>query len=155
MKMNFRDQLSGFFWLAISILVCIEAVGSDLGTFRSPGSGFVPFWAGVFFGILSIVLLVTGIVKKQREEQVKNLWKGRNWSKVIIVMSSLVVYAFLVENLGYLIATFGLMMLMFGIISKTRWWVRGVTAVLTAFTTYIIFYVWLEVQLPKGIFGPF
>lgn len=153
--MNFRDQVSGLFWLAISIFVCVEAAGTDIGTFRSPGSGFLPFWAGLFFGILSIVLVVTGIVKKQREGPVKNLWKGRNWGKVVIVTSSLVIYAFLLESLGYLIATFGLMTIMFGVMRKTRWWVRAVTALLTVLTAYIIFYVWLEVQLPRGMFGRF
>lgn len=151
--MNFRDQLSGLFWLAISIFVCAEAIRIDIGTFHSPGPGFLLFWSGVTFGTFSIILVVTSILKKSGEGKVKNLWKGMNWSKVILVLAFLFIYAILLQRLGYLIATFGLMTLTFGIVGKARLWIQVMTAAITVLATYIIFYVWLEVQLPKGIFG--
>lgn len=45
--MNLRDQLSGLFWLEISIFVCIEGLRIGIGTFQSPAPGFLPFWLGV------------------------------------------------------------------------------------------------------------
>jgi putative tricarboxylic transport membrane protein len=151
--MNFRDRWSGLFWLAISIFVCIEGHQIDIGTFHSPGPGFLPFWSGVVFGAFSIILVVTSFLRRPGEGEVQHLWKGKNWNKVIFVLISLFIYAALLQRLGYLLATFGLMTLLLGIMGKSRWWIRIVTAAFTAFVTYIIFYVWLDVQLPKGIFG--
>ncbi len=151
--MNVRDRWSGLFWLGISVFVCVKAFGMDIGTFHLPGPGFLPFWSGVIFGLFSILLVVTSLLKKSGEGKVKHLWKGRNWSKVIIVLTSLFIYAVLLQRLGYLLATFGLMTLMFGMMGKGKLWIRVVSAAFTAFATYIVFYRWLGVQLPKGIFG--
>jgi putative tricarboxylic transport membrane protein len=151
--MNFRDRWTGLFWLGISIFVCVKAFGMDIGTFHSPGPGFLPFWSGVILGLFSILLVATSLMKPLGKGEGKHLWKGKDWSKVIIVLTSLFIYAVLLQRLGYLLATFGLMTLMFGIRGKGKLWIRVVTAAFTAFATYIIFYRWLGVQLPKGIVG--
>jgi len=151
--MNVRDRWSGLFFLAFSIFVCVEGIGMDVGTFHVPGPGFLPFWSGVVFGIFSIILVGRSILSKPGEGKMKNLWKGTNWGRVIMVLASLFIYAIFLQGLGYLLATFGLMALMFGMMGKTRWWVRVITAAITVVATYMIFYAWLDVQLPKGIFG--
>ncbi|RPJ07664.1 MAG: tripartite tricarboxylate transporter TctB family protein, partial [Deltaproteobacteria bacterium] len=84
MMMNLRDRWSGLFWLAISIFVCIEAYQIDIGTFHSPGPGFLPFWAAVIFGVFSVVVIATSFLRRPEEGKVKHLWKGKNWDKVII-----------------------------------------------------------------------
>jgi len=148
-----RDQLSGLFWLAISIFVCVEAINSSIGTFQMPGPGFFPFWLGVALGIFSITLIVASILRKKDEEKIRSLWKGRRWVKLIFVFATLVVYAVFLPSLGYLVATFGLMILLLGAIERSRLWVKVMVAFATASVTYIVFDLWLEVQLPKGIFG--
>jgi putative tricarboxylic transport membrane protein len=151
--MNFRDQGTGLFWLGISIFVCVKALGMDIGTFHSPGPGFLPFWSGVMLGFFSILLVATSLMKPSGKGEEKPLWKGKDWSKVVIVLISLFVYALFLHRLGYLITSFGLMVLMFGVMRKTRWWIRVLTAAVTVLASYILFYVWLEIQLPKGIVG--
>lgn len=150
--MNIRDLLSALFWLAISIFICVEAIQTSLGTFKYPGPGFLPFWSGVVLGTLAIVLTVKSILEKKRGKRIKDLWKGMEWNKVILVLLSLFIYAVFLTRLGYLITTFGFMVLLFGL-RKSKQWIRWLSALITALATYIIFYVWLEVQLPKGIFG--
>jgi putative tricarboxylic transport membrane protein len=147
------DQLSGFFWLAISIFVCIEASRVGIGDVHSQGPGFLPFLSGVMLGTFSIILVVTSTLRKPGKREVKNLWKGISWGKVALVLILLLIYALLLPILGYLIATFGLMTLLFGIVGKTKLWIKAVAGIITVLATYIIFYVWLEVQLPKGILG--
>ena len=148
-----RDQLGGLFWLGISIFVCVEAVSSSVGTFQMPGPGFFPFWLGVALGIFSIILIVATILEKKEKEKIRNLWKGRKWVKLVFVFATLVVYAVFLPSLGYLVATFGLMILLLGAIERSRLWVKVMVAFATASVTYIVFDLWLEVQLPKGIFG--
>ena len=150
---NLYDQLGALFWLAVSIGVCAEAIQNDIGTLSAPGSRFFPFWSGVIIGILSIILFVTPILKKRRKGADSNLWEDSNWGKVIGVIASLLIYAIFLDTLGYLVVTFGFMFYMFGIVRKTKLWVRAVSAGLTVLATYLIFYIWLGVQLPRGIFG--
>lgn len=150
--MNLRDQLSGLFWLGISIFVCLVSTQVDIGTFQTPGPGFLPFWSGVILGTLSIILVITNILKKKGEGKITNLWKGRGWHKVILVSAFLLIYTILLPRLGYLIATFGLLTLFFGIMGRPRLWIQAVGALITVLVSYFVFYFWLEVQLPQGIF---
>ena len=151
--MNFRDRMSGLFWLLISILICVQSIRINIGTLNNPGPGFLPFWAGVVLGIFSIVLLVTSILKRNGEKSISSLWKGMEWNKVILVLSSLFIYAILLHKLGYLITTFGLLVFLFVVMRRQNIWIWVVSALTAALLSYFIFYVWLGVQLPKGILG--
>lgn len=91
------------------------------------------------------------MIKKRVGGEIISLWKGMKWSKVVLVTAFLSIYAILLPILGYIIATFGLMTLLFGVVGKSRRWIQGVSALITVLGTYVIFYVWLQVQLPKGI----
>ena len=151
--MNLRNQWSGLFWLVFSIFVCVEAIRMGTGSFRSPGPGFLPFWSGIVVGTLAILLLVIGTLKREEGGKIKNLWRGMNWRTVILVSVSLVIYCVLLPRLGFLITTLGLMTLLFSVIKRSRPWIQVVTALVTVLVTYVTFYVWLGVQLPKGLFG--
>jgi apolipoprotein N-acyltransferase len=75
------------------------------------------------------------------------------WHKVILVIISLLLYVILLPGLGYLIATFGLLVLLFSVMRRQRPWTQVGSALIIVLATYGIFYLWLDVQLPKGIFG--
>ena len=148
-----RDQLSGFFWFVLSVLICIESTKNGIGTFRSPGAGFLPFWSGVALGAFAILLVASNILKERGVRRNKNAWGGKRWRNVILIIVFLFAYALILPKLGYLITTFGLMACLYSMSGKPRLWVQGVSALITVLVTYIIFYIWLEVQLPKGVFG--
>ena len=131
----------------------MQSIWIDIGTFKSPGPGFLPFWSGVALGTLSIFLIIASISKKKEGGEIINIWKGIDWSNVILVLISLSIYAILLDRAGYLITTFGVMALLFGLKRGPRLWIHGVSALITTMVTYFIFYVWLDVKLPKGIFG--
>lgn len=150
---NLHDQLSGLFWLAISIFVCMQSIWNDIGTFHSPGPGFLPFWSGVALGTFSIILIVKSILEKKGQRKMTNLWKGIEWSNVILVLFSLLIYATFLNRIGYLIMTFGVMAFLFGLKRGSRLWIQVVSGLIISVVTYVIFYVWLGVQLPKGIFS--
>ena len=103
--------------------------------------------------MFSIVLLIASLLKENAEGKVSSLWRGLEWYKVLLVLASLFVYALLLPKLGYLIATSALLILLFGIMKRQRLWIQVVSALIVASLSYLIFYVWLDVQLPRGIFG--
>jgi putative tricarboxylic transport membrane protein len=148
-----RDQTSGLFWLAISIIACVKSFQANLGTFHLPGPGFFPFWSGGILGALSIILVVTSTLKKNESQGILNLWRRVEWGRVIKVLISLFIYAIFLPSLGYLVATSGLMIVLLGIVRRTNLWIRVASAVIISLVTYVVFYKWLAVHLPRGIFG--
>jgi putative tricarboxylic transport membrane protein len=147
-----RDPFTGLFWLVISLLICLEAIHEGTGDYHNPGPGFLPFWSGAALGTLAIILIVKSLLKTTAEEG-GSLWRGLKWNKVVLCAVCLIVYAILLPKLGYLISTFGLMIILFGIIIRPKLWVQLVSAFVTVLITYFIFYLWLEVQLPRGLLG--
>jgi len=151
--MDRRDLLGGLFWLAISIFVGLVSLRDDFGTFHSPGPGFFPFLSAMVLGVFAIILMITSRLKKRWERKLADLWKGLEWKKVAGVLFSLFLYPLVLPFLGYLLATFGLMFFLLGVVGRTRVWVRGVNALMVASASYVIFYMLLNVRLPKGMLG--
>jgi putative tricarboxylic transport membrane protein len=152
--MNVRDQFSGLFWLGISLVVIGggASLRGNIGSFHYPGPGFFPFWSGLGLGLCSIFLFVKSRFGGQVGKEMGDLI-GARWRSVLWVIASLVAYALVVQELGYLLTTFGLMMLLLGLMGKIRIWVRIGGAAVTALLTYVIFNIWLQSQLPEGILG--
>lgn len=151
--MNRFDKFSGLFWLVISIIVCVESIRAHIGTLKDPGPGFLPLCAGVVLGVFAIILLTTSILRKRVEVKITNPFKGVNWGKTILLLIPLFAYTIFLSWLGYLIATFGLMLFLFIVIEKSKLWIKTMIALITVSATYIVFYRWLGIQLPRGIFG--
>ena len=151
--MNRRDLLAGLFWLGISIFVCFESIWTGLGTFRSPGPGLLPLLSGLLLGALAIIFLLTSSLKKKAKTNIIDLWKGLEWNKVIWVLFSLFLYRLVLPIIGYLIATFGLMLFLLCITERKRMWVQALSAFVIVLVSYVIFYVLLDIRFPRGILG--
>jgi putative tricarboxylic transport membrane protein len=131
----------------------VQGVKSDIGSLHSPGPGFVPFWSAVVLGVLSIILGVSANMKKKGKEKLIDLWKGLEWSKVLLVLFALFVYPVLLPQLGYLIATFALIIFLLCIGARSKLWVDIASALAITVVSYVIFYSLLDVKLPKGMLG--
>lgn len=151
--MKQRDLWGSLFWLALSIFVCIEAVKMDVGSFRTPGPGFLPFWSGMFVGCLAIVLVARSALRQKEGMGIAHLWQGVKWRKVVFVSVSLFMYGIVLSRLGFLIATFFLMTLLFSVERRSRVWIPALSAGVAVVASYIAFSYWLGVPLPKGAFG--
>ena len=150
--LNLRGQLTGLFWLALSIFICVMSMRLGIGTLKNPGPGFLLFWAGIILGILGIIIALLAHSKKKERVKTADLWKGLKWDKAILVLISLFIYILLLPTVGYLVMTFALLFFLFRILERSALWVRVLFALITTVTTYIIFHVWLDVHLPRGIF---
>jgi hypothetical protein len=75
------------------------------------------------------------------------------WRRVIAISASLFIYALLLSELGFLIATFGLLTLLFSMIGRPKLWIQVVKALITVLVTYVVFSLWLDIPLPNGILG--
>jgi putative tricarboxylic transport membrane protein len=139
-----------FFWIALAILVCYGATRLGLGTVTEPGSGFIFFWLGLVLVMLSLAAFAEslrgseGIVQETRE---------MNWVKIALVLLSLLLYAFFLERLGFVLTTFLLLSFLLGWIEQANWIRSLVVSTAAALGSFAIFELWLKIRLPKGIFG--
>lgn len=150
--MDRHDFISGLFWLGISIFAGIMATDLSAGTFSSPGPGFLIFWSSLGLGVLSVILIFESIIGKRESKLLIDLWKGLKWRNAVLAILIVLLYGFLLPRLGFILATFLLMILLFAL-GKPRYWVVIVSALITVLLSYILFYYLLQIQFPRGIFG--
>jgi putative tricarboxylic transport membrane protein len=104
-----------------------------------PGPGLLPTAMGV-----SVLVLAALNFLRPEVEQIALPHVGR----IALILVSLIGYALLLEELGYVIATallLGFLLLAFA--ERRRWW-QPVAAVVVSFATYYVFRILLQVPLP-------
>lgn len=88
-----------------------------------------------------------------KKEALKDLWVQQNWRTVMIVMGALVLYTIFFKRLGFLLDTLWLIAFLLRAVEPAGWKKILSGSIIAALGSYAIFQLWLEAQLPKGIFG--
>lgn len=153
--MKRRDLVSSIFWLAIGAFISYQGYDLELGTLNEPGSGFMFFWVGLIMIGLSLGIFVQALRKKGTVGELKSLWAGFQWIKVVSVLSALVLYTWAFLWLGFIVCTVLLLIFLFKVVEPQRWSVAIFGALLSALTGYVVFNFWLGTQLPRGILNLF
>lgn len=148
------DYFNGILFLVISVLICFGSHRFHYGNVHNPGPGFLPFWLGVTLGFLSILLLIQTYLRSNETPSLGKLLKEKvRWDKVAIVLISLILYAVLVEILGFFLLTFLFIVSLMRFIDPLSWKKVIGWALLGSTGSYLIFEVFMKLRLPKGFLG--
>ena len=79
--------------------------------------------------------------------------KEMTWVKIALVLLFLLLYAFLLERLGFVLTSFLLLSFLLGWIEQAGWTRSLGVAAVAALGSFAVFELWLKIRLPKGIFG--
>jgi putative tricarboxylic transport membrane protein len=145
------DQVGFVFWFIIGIAVVYLSYRLGLGQLTHPGSGFLPFWCGVILCGLSLFCFINGKRSGSIDIPIKQPWEGKLWSKSVYIVIALLFFFFTFETFGFIISTIITLFLLHRIVSQRNWLIALSEAIVTSFVSYIIFALWLEVQLPRGL----
>jgi putative tricarboxylic transport membrane protein len=143
------DLTIRFFWLALGLFVVIYSYTLGLGKLIDPGPGLLPFLLGLIFLILSSVRLITVMQPREAEEKREEKKKVEYW-RIILIVVALLIWAFVLESLGFLIATFILMTLLYRAAGFNKWYAATFWGLVTVLVTYFVF-TYLGVRFPPGI----
>lgn len=123
----------------------------------NPGPGFFPAVIGAIFLAGSAVLCVSSFFHSRKEPG--NTSAGAHSQpdagsrKLWLLLALLAVYLLTVEPIGYLINSFLLMFFSARLMGARGLGRTLLLAVGMTLGTYLLFGVWLQVPLPKGIWG--
>lgn len=153
--MKYRDLISSFFWIAVGGIFCTGSLNYGFSRMRTIGGGFFPFVAGIALISLSMVVLITALAAKKENGPVKEnfLPERDSLKKLLLALVALFTYVLVLKYLGFVLTTFLFMVFLLRFIEPQRWIVVFTAAILTSAIAYLIFNLWLKVQLPRGILG--
>ncbi len=148
------DLASGAFWLLFSIVAVLESYRLHLGSWQKPGSGFLPFVAACFLGVLSLILFLQSLAAWKKTTQKEGWLPSKGWTKAAFVLLLLLGYALGLERLGFLMTTFLFLFLLLKSIEPQTWGKTILFSLLVSFLSYVLFQTWLKAQLPAGLLPP-
>ncbi len=137
--------------MAIGAGISYGGYDLELGSLRDPGSGFMFFWVGLIMMGLSLSIFIQAMRDQGAAGEMKRIWSGVRWGKIVFVIVALFLYAYAFQTLGFILCTALLLTFLFKAVEPQRWSVAVLGAVVSTLTAYLVFQLWLGTQLPKGL----
>ena len=141
---------AALFWLGVGVFVVWAGHDLGTGTVEAPGSGFLPFWAGLLMCAFALAVLWSAVT--DGGPSVASLWADVRWGNVVFMIASLAVYAALLDVLGFLLATVPLLLVLLRGVDPVRWRTAIPIAVLSTLGVWWVLKRALLIQLPAGLF---
>ena len=149
-----RDLGAAAVLLAFALFAITQARGLRFGTVVAPGPGFFPLCLAAALGLVSIALLVSGwrasTAAAASASEGPAAPAGSHFA-MIGTLAALFVYALVLERVGFLLATFGLLLFFSKALQRRTWLVALGGAAATAVVSHVVFKIWLGVNLPSGV----
>jgi hypothetical protein len=120
----------------------------EVGTINRPGSGFFTLICGSGIFILSLLWVLFGFKGKPDESP---LWDTRQWISPLLAVGLALLYAFLMEPLGYIFSTAIFIVLWQFIIAKGKRFTIILFTITGTAAMYTVFEILLSVPLPNGL----
>jgi len=150
--MKKKDFRGGLVWLVFGAVLCVESYRLNIGTLHNPGPGFYPFVVGLTLLLFSFILLFSSIFL-EKEGFTEKTEEKSNKKNILLIVFLLLLYAIVYEYLGFIVSTLLFIICILKIIERKRWLVAISFAIFTAAFSYVLFNLWLNANLPKGILG--
>ena len=142
------DRLSGMAFLLLAVFVMIETRVLPLGTHSRPGPGYLPLLLSSFLAILGVILIVRG--------RLASSWRSVKWPEglhALAILAGCVFATLAMETLGYRLVMLILMVFLFGVLERLKWWMVCGLSLGLSFGSFWLFDTMLKVILPRGNLG--
>lgn len=150
LRVNNAELWGGTIWFALSVFVLWQGRRLGLGEVSQPGLGFALFWIGLLMCGLSLWIAVHAVFVEG--SSVRSLWAGTRWYKTLIVIATLVVYGYAFSELGFLVSTIPMMLILLRAVDPVRWSLALPLGIGTPVALWWILKQLLQIQLPSGLF---
>ena len=111
------DRVVSIALILVSVLFCLSSMELGIGKLNSPGPGFLPLAAGGLLILLSLAVMFEGRHRKHADTSPR-AFKGKRSAVALSVLISLFVYSLVLDVLGFLLATFVMLIFLFSIWKK-------------------------------------
>lgn len=149
--MKRKDLGPALLWIALGLFVSVKSLSLDLGRPETPGPGMFPFLVGITLIFCTLPIFLSAILsaKNKTVQAEESVWREIDFTKIIIVVASMAIYALILEKIGYLLSAFLVLLVLFRSIGSRKWSSSILIALLTTILTYLFFSVLLGVELPE------
>ena len=143
-----RELIAATVLLAFGLFAVAQARGLRFGTVAAPGPGFFPLCLAMAVCLAAVGLIVRAWRAAPAGAPAPT--PGARRFAVAGTLGALLVYALVLEWLGFLLATFALLVFFFRALQRQSWLVVVTGSLATSLLSYLVFKTWLGINLPGG-----
>jgi len=148
------DRLGSMFWFALGAISIYGSVRLGLGTTGEPGSGFLPFTAGVFICLMALLVFLQSFGSGRRLQRgLATLWEGVYWRRSLAIGVLTLAYILTLETLGFFLTGFLLLVIIMRGLERLDWKKTLIISIVTLTVSYVVFKIFLKATLPVGVLG--
>jgi putative tricarboxylic transport membrane protein len=139
------DRYAGIVFLIVGALFIIESTKISTSAYGSNiGANIFPLVLGILLCLLSLRLVYETFRIKHAEKNKEKL----DYKRFGIIFAAAVLYAYFLEDIGFVIATFLFLMISFQTMQRGRIWVSLIIASAFSYGVYYLFVNVLDGTLP-------
>jgi putative tricarboxylic transport membrane protein len=152
--MRARDAGAAVFLSAFAVAGLMGARSLSVGTMRIPGPGFFPLVLASALLLIALALIVQAVcAPSSTTDSAARAAPGSARVRPALALGALAGYSFLMEPVGFALATVALLAVLFTIVAPSRWPLALGGSVIATGAVYVVFRLWLRVHLPIGPWG--
>jgi putative tricarboxylic transport membrane protein len=139
------DRYAGIVFLIVGALFIIESTKISKSAYGSNiGANIFPLVLGILLCLLSLRLVYETFRIKHTEQSKEKL----DYKRFGIIFAAAVLYAYFLEDIGFVIGTFLFLMIAFQTMQRGRIWVSLIIASVFSYGVYYLFVNVLDGTLP-------
>lgn len=148
------DRIFAIISLGLSVWMIHESLKYDYLTTYTPGPGFHPFWLGICLGLLSLALLFNTFLREKRKEDESGRLPGKkSLFRVGLILLFTGGLALCMTILGFVPAVALFVFVILFVLERYTLFKSILYGILMSGAVLLIFRVWLDVDIPKGLLG--
>jgi putative tricarboxylic transport membrane protein len=144
------DIITGVILMGLFGLMAYQSSKLDMVYRNSPGAGFFPLGLSLLALLAVAVILVAAFRRPAALDHPVHWPRGVGLRRIAGTLGGFLVYAWLTTVLGFILSTAAYMLLMARMLGGRRWLSAAAVSVLTALGLFLLFRVWLKMELPTG-----
>lgn len=152
--MNKAEAASGAAFVLIGAAMMTHALSLAYMLDGVPGPGFLPRWIAVGLMIAGLIIVIKA-ARPAADAGEQPAWPApAGWRRVALMLGTLAVALIVLNTLGFLVTTATFVAVIIFGLGIRSWRMLASVPLLAAIGLYLVFAVWLNVPLPKGLLAP-
>ncbi|MHB8772867.1 MAG: tripartite tricarboxylate transporter TctB family protein [Syntrophales bacterium] len=148
--MKRADIISGAILMGLFGFMAYQSTKLDMVYRNSPGAGFFPLWLSLL-ALVAVAVILAGAFRRPAGQDRPVQWpRGVGLRRIAGALGGFLVYAWLTTVLGFILSTVAYMLFMARMLGARRWLSAAAVSVLTALGLFLLFRIWLKMELPTG-----
>jgi putative tricarboxylic transport membrane protein len=147
-------QIASIIFVLVSIFLLIHSFSYPYKDRLGPGPGFFPFWMSIITGLLSLGLFLQTTFAESESGEKRTFFPKRDGAiRIAAVLVSLTFVMVFMNSLGFRLSLLIFLFFLPLLLGVRNWIVISILAIAGSFGVFHVFYFWLKLPLPIGIFG--